>query len=544
MAYIQKDRVKETTTTTGTGAITLAGAVAGFQAFSAVMSVADTCYYVIVSATGTDWETGTGTYSAASVLTRTTVLSSSNSGNAVNFGAGTKDVFMGPIAESVNDIAHGGTGATTAAGARTNLGVSTGTVTSVAGAGTVSGLTLTGTVTSSGSLTLGGSISTLNQNTTGNAATVTTNANLTGHVTSSGNAAVLGSFTSAQLASALSDETGTGAAVFATSPTLVTPLSNTLSAIPVASGAGNSLTIAAGSGVTSGAGGSLILQAGIQATSGGDGKVIVKQVAGQTGNIFEIQNSAGTVLGIATAAGRFGIGTGITIPTISVLTIGGAGNQYLAVNNATDGTHTYFANVSGRIYLGSNYGSSGRKFSMDSQCPDDSIFVNLPGSVGIGTTSPSARTHIVTAAAVKGLIVQGAASQTANLQEWQDSTGTVLSVSAAGAFSFPSTTTAIAVNTDNLVLTGSAFQRINCTTASNLTGIAPPSGGTHVDGRMIRVYNVGTANLTLVHNATSTAANRFFNSTLANIILAQHDYAELIYDITDNGSIGPGWRVS
>jgi hypothetical protein len=58
---------------------------------------------------------------------------------------------------------------------------------------------------------------------TGNADTVTTNANLTGHITSSGNAAVLGSFTSAQLSAALTDETGSGAAVFATSPTLVTP---------------------------------------------------------------------------------------------------------------------------------------------------------------------------------------------------------------------------------------------------------------------------------------------------------------------------------
>ena len=64
---------------------------------------------------------------------------------------------------------------------------------------------------------------TLNQNTSGNAATVTTNANLTGHVTSVGNAAVLGSFTSLQLLTALTDETGSGAAVFATSPTLVTP---------------------------------------------------------------------------------------------------------------------------------------------------------------------------------------------------------------------------------------------------------------------------------------------------------------------------------
>ena len=76
-----------------------------------------------------------------------------------------------------------------------------------------------GTITAS----LTGNVSGSSGSTTGNAATVTTNANLTGHVTSVGNAAVLGSFTSAQLATALTDETGTGAAVFATSPILVTP---------------------------------------------------------------------------------------------------------------------------------------------------------------------------------------------------------------------------------------------------------------------------------------------------------------------------------
>jgi len=84
---------------------------------------------------------------------------------------------------------------------------------------------------------LTGTIPTWNQNTTGNAATatnastVTTNANLTGAVTSVGNVASLGSFTSAQLATALTDETGTGAAVFATSPTLVTPALGTPSAL-------------------------------------------------------------------------------------------------------------------------------------------------------------------------------------------------------------------------------------------------------------------------------------------------------------------------
>ena len=93
MALVVKDRVKETTTTTGTGAVTLAGAVAGFQAFSGVLSDSDTTYYSIVHRDTAEFEVGLGTYSS-STLTRTTVLESSNSGNAVNFTNGTKDVFI------------------------------------------------------------------------------------------------------------------------------------------------------------------------------------------------------------------------------------------------------------------------------------------------------------------------------------------------------------------------------------------------------------------------------------------------------------------
>lgn len=93
MALIRKDRVRESTTTTGTGAIALAGAVGGYQRFSAVMSVSDTCWYAFVLPGGA-WETGIGTYSALNTLARTTVLESSNAGSLVNFGPGTKDVFL------------------------------------------------------------------------------------------------------------------------------------------------------------------------------------------------------------------------------------------------------------------------------------------------------------------------------------------------------------------------------------------------------------------------------------------------------------------
>jgi hypothetical protein len=90
MPHISADRVKETTTTTGTGAITLAGAVAGFRTFASVMSASDTCYYAIVG--GSEWEIGLGQFNTT--LTRIAVLSSSNAGSPVNFSAGSKDVFI------------------------------------------------------------------------------------------------------------------------------------------------------------------------------------------------------------------------------------------------------------------------------------------------------------------------------------------------------------------------------------------------------------------------------------------------------------------
>jgi hypothetical protein len=94
MAFVIADRVKETTTTTGTGTVTLLGAATGFQSFSAIGN-ANTTYYAIVNQTGTEWEVGLGTYTASgTTLARTTVIASSNAGSAVNFSAGTKDVFV------------------------------------------------------------------------------------------------------------------------------------------------------------------------------------------------------------------------------------------------------------------------------------------------------------------------------------------------------------------------------------------------------------------------------------------------------------------
>lgn len=94
------DRVKETTTSTGTGNITLAGAATRYKAFSAVFSVGDEQIpYCIEAQSGSEWEVGLGTYSASNTLRRDKVYASSNSDAAVNFSAGTKDVFLTGSAE-------------------------------------------------------------------------------------------------------------------------------------------------------------------------------------------------------------------------------------------------------------------------------------------------------------------------------------------------------------------------------------------------------------------------------------------------------------
>tara|TARA_R110000765_G_scaffold75624_1_gene148273 strand:+ start:267 stop:1322 length:1056 start_codon:yes stop_codon:yes gene_type:complete len=94
MAFIVNDRVKETTTTAGTGAVTLAGASTGFDTFAAGIGGSNVTYYTIAHQTVDEWEVGVGTLNGgASTLTRTQVISSSNSDAAVSFAVGTKDIF-------------------------------------------------------------------------------------------------------------------------------------------------------------------------------------------------------------------------------------------------------------------------------------------------------------------------------------------------------------------------------------------------------------------------------------------------------------------
>jgi hypothetical protein len=119
MALVLADRVKETTTSTGTTAITLAGAATGYQTFSSAVGNANTTYYTIADQTGANWEVGIGTYtSSGNTLSRDTILASSNAGSLVTFTAGTKDVFVTYPAERA--LYTGGPLGTPSSGTLTN----------------------------------------------------------------------------------------------------------------------------------------------------------------------------------------------------------------------------------------------------------------------------------------------------------------------------------------------------------------------------------------------------------------------------------------
>ena len=599
MPFINADRIKETTITTGTGPLTLAGAVVGFRSFLlAPMATNDTCSYAIVSATGLESEAGIGTFTSPNILTRTTVQSSSNGNAAVNFSAGVKDVFIGPIAgtqvpydpvtgtlglgvNALNDVAitsptvnqvlkYSGTEWTNQADA-VNVGTVTivsvvaanGFVGTVADPNTAPAITLTtsitgllkgnasallaavaGTdyVTPTGSAAGLTSFPTLNQNTTGNAATVTTNANLTGHITSVGNAAVLGSFTSAQLATALTDETGTGAAVFAISPTLVTPLSNTLSAIPVTvNGPGNSVTIAAGSGVagaTSNPGGSLILQAGKQGDSGGDGAVIVKQLTGQVGSLFFVNSSFNDNLIAVANNGDVTLKPKAAASSSTVPVLSGIRNNGQAGWNL-DGSGFKFSNPGNAdhfVTLGSGAAtlSDGLRFNFDNACTF-AIGSNRDYGATLWTSNQGAGKPLLGRRfSFTSSTVAAQSGPTSSLPV----VGELFSFGVNGINYWPNIIS-LASNVNDLVHTGEAELRINCTVASDITGIKY-GFGKHMDGRIVELRNVGTANITIKNkNTGSYQNNRFVTLSGFDYFLAPGNVSSLVYDLTvDNGSAG------
>ena len=281
----------------------------------------------------------------------------------------------------------------------------------------------------------------------------------------------------------------------------------------VTTGAGGGITLRAGSATGTGAGGSIILQPGAQATSGGNGVVIVRQPGGTAGTDEGQVYHDGTNLYIVNKEG------GAISNSIRLQTNAGYG---VSVSNFGDGAFSYLSATSGTLVLG--YGAT--------------VYLsywNVNGSTG--DLSPNSQSYALRF------------PNTGGFTGYLSGAGVVRVIDTAqggGSLAFTSSSpSGYTANQDNLVLTGSAFQRLSGTAARDITGVAPPSGGSHVDGRMMRIYNVGSFNLTLKHNSTSsTAANRFFCVQSVDIIVSANDFAELIYDSTNNGSGAAGWRVA
>lgn len=277
-------------------------------------------------------------------------------------------------------------------------------------------------------------------------------------------------------------------------------------------GAGADITILAADGVTSGAGGNIVLEPGAQATTGGNGAVIVRQAGGISGsNELSINHDGSNALISNSNTGyvfidcaRSGTLQGLRIRRADIT------GRYVEINPDASGGPRF--NSYADLLLEANAGSNA---------------VRLRGTNVVITDSSNAQDCSINRGSVSVIRIS------------DKSTG-------GGSLAYTSSTpSAITSSQNNYVLNGSAFQRLNCTSASDITGIAPPSGGSHVDGRMIKVFNVGTANLTLKHNSTSsTAANRMYAASGSDIVLASNDYAECVYDSTDNGSGAAGWRIA
>ena len=349
MALALKDRVKETTIVVGTGTATLLGSSIGFQPFS-VVGNGNTTYYCISDQFGSNWEVGIGTYSSSgNTLARTTVLASSNGGALVVFTAGVKDVFVTYPAEkgvwldaSGNAIGLG----TPAAFVGTNI------------TGTASGLT---------------------------AGNVTTNANLTGAVTSTGNATSLGSFTSLQLATALTDETGSGSAVFATSPTLANPTYTG--------------TLTGSTGILNIGSGQVYKDASGNVGIGTSSPVTKLDVYGA-----QVLNR-GVIQALDSTAQAAGTGAGLVLGGFYTSTQTSAGVQIKA--SKTNGTSGDYGFDMSFLTLQNSTSNLTERMRIDSS-----------GNVGIGTSSPASKLDVVGRLRVEGLV-----SDTSSVIEYKNYAG-------------------------------------------------------------------------------------------------------------------------
>jgi hypothetical protein len=471
MALILKDRVQETSTTTGTGTLTLAGAVTQFQTFSAAIGNGNTTYYTIYNAGGSDWEVGIGTVGAGT-LSRDTVLASSNSGSLVSF-TGTLYVFCDYPAGKASYLDVNG---------NVNANAFLNTLQTIAATGGTTTLTVSSPldylVTGSGGQTIklpdattlvNGTAYTFNNNQSSGAITVNNNSNtLIASIPSGGYVSV----------TLLSNATSAGSwDRHDLSPSNVSWSTNTLDypgSITSATWNGNNIALNRGgtnASLTASAGSVTYSTASALALSavGTSGQVLTS--AG-TGAPTWTTPTTGTVTSVTGTSPV--VSSGGNTPAISMPAATGSVNGYLTstdwttFNNKGSGTVTSVAALT--------LGTTG---------------TDLSSTVATGTTTPVITLNVPTASATNRGVLSSADWTTFNGK----GSGTVTSVSVVSANGFAGTV-ATSTTTPAITLTTSITGLLK----GNATAISAATSGTD--------YSAGTSALTtgILKSTTTTGA--------------------------------------